>query len=197
MYDFTRRDKKIKIGADDFLIRQLWPADFLDCELWPFTIFLFDDKEEKNSSSELDKFFKNRQGIKPKSILENEERTKNLEYKIILRGCAQPIITKKRYEEILQKEIKDKLIFQIFILSYEPKNILEPFIKLNRDFMLQIYWRCKEFSLEPYSFFKNNSEKPEFYNPYRYDFNSTVFSVGCEWQKKLAEEKSKEMRKYA
>lgn len=199
-----RHLKRVKIGKQLFIIKQLFPVDFLASDAWPWNIYAVGD-EGRTEESRTDLFA---HGIKPKEIVEKERSESEIKFKIFQLGIQKPAIDEAKYKTICADvAVYNRLLFELYVLAYGLNDKLKlNFDKLahvmlmaeltkdrvSRKHLEWIYAKAKFEGREPYAAYTDTAQVlPELFHPRRFNFNQTVFVVGREMEIKLAEEQAR------
>ena len=197
----TRMLKRVKIGKQLFIIKQLFPIDFLASDAWPWNIYTVGD-EGQTEENRADLFA---HGIKPKELLEKERSESEIKFKIFKLGIQKPVIDEAKYKEICaDTAVYNRLLFELYVLAYGLNDKLKLNFdklahvllmaeltkdKVSRKHLEWIYSKAKFEGREPYESYTDTKQAlPELFHPRRFNFNQTVFVVGKEMEIKLAEE---------
>lgn len=205
--EFKRRTKKIKINGTVWTLRQIVPADFLNCTNWPFSFYKFEGETDE-IDIEAERYRKNPKAIKPEDLKEREARQEELLFQIFFKAVVSPTVYRSGFgsfgkhldfEDLKKNEpLHKELLAQIFALAYNigPRDVAKYPIYLNRMNAEMIYFRASEMGVEPYSLLADTSKEfPELYNALRHDFNLIIAAAGKKKLRKLQEEAEEEAGK--
>lgn len=198
--EFKRRTKKIKINGTVWTLRQIVPADFLNCTNWPFSFYKFEGEGDE-IDIEADRYRKNPKAIKPKDLKEREARQEELTFQIFFKGVVSPTIYRAGFGSFgkhldfddlkSNQPLYKELLAQIFALAYNigPRDVTKYPIYLHRTNAEMIYFHAHGRAAEPYSILADTTkELPEMFNALRHDFNLIIAAAGTKKMKKLQEE---------
>jgi len=199
------------VGERLFVLRQLFPADFIEQDSWPWNIFRVRSAADDISSPE-DQEDLYAYGRKPKSQIEKERSEEDVKFRTISLGIMSPRVLKSDepwsegsiyYWQIFEnKTLYNRLMLEIYLLAYELNDSGLDMNKLGHAMAIQsvisedvsrvhlewLYVKAKNSSQEPYSLFTDVANaRPELYHPRRYNFNQTVLVVGKEAERRVAE----------
>lgn len=198
--EFKRRTKKIKIKGTVWTLRQIVPADFLNCTNWPFSFYKFEGESDE-IDIEAERYRKNPTAIKHKDLKAREENREELTFQIFFKAVVRPSIYRTGFgsfgkhldfEDLKKNEsLYKEMLGQIFALAYGigPRDVAKYPIYLNRANAEMLYFRAHEMGVEPYSLLVDVSQElPELYNALRHDFNLIVAAAGKKKMRKMQEE---------
>ena len=206
----TRRLKRIKVGERLFIIQQLFPADFMGQDSWPWNIFRVKDKATESQEEPQEDLYA--YGRKPKSQIEQERSEEDVKYQAISMGIVSPRVIRTDepwaegtiyYWQIFEdKALHNRIMLELYLLAYELNEVGLDLNKIGHALAIQsvisedvsrvhlewLYVKAKNSSQEPYALFTDaQNAKPELYHPRRYNFNQTVLVVGKEAERRVAE----------
>ena len=189
----NRIEKRVKIKKKTWLIKSLFPADFLSYSFWPFSYYrLPEDLKPTKQYPEVKRDWK----IKPKNLITQEEKLNNALRNVYRLGAG--IYKDKVYDELKADEFAYQILLaEIYSLSYGLTNqekLLEPFKVISRDFGETIYMKAKAMYSEPWNLIGDITELPELYNPKRHDFNIFILGLGWDRERREAEELQAKMK---
>lgn len=189
------KTRKIKYKKNKLSVMSLTPSDFMSCSYWPFAYYYTDEDKKKAKFDQPERDWK----LKPKKDLTIEEK---LDESIKFAFKISLNITDELYDDIKKDTMVYNFIFnEIFASTYKLNNIekfFSPQKYINLDFAEGIAVKSKAMSKEPYSFIADLSkEKPELYNPRRYDFNYFILGVLWNMEARENEKAQKEADKQA
>lgn len=168
--------KKVRYLKKAWTVKCLAPIDFLEQGVWPFSYYVL-----------------------PDDLLAKKEKTIGRHWKVVLENAIKYALSlgagvNTEIDEIL----KTVLLAEIYALTYGLTNIEKYFTPqktISRNFAEGLAIKAKALNVEPYSFLADLSkEKPELYNPKRYDFNFFVLGVGWEKERREAEVAQAELK---
>jgi hypothetical protein len=197
--EFERRCKTITAAGIKWHIRSLVPADFLNCECWPFSMVMIEDAETE--TGKLRKQFSG-PGLKDKRIIEEDLKIKELEFQILFKGVLKPSIArigkkKKHYEIIKAKpKVQDTLVNEIMLLSYgldKRKDFGKFPIIIKKAFAQTIIFISKQSGTEPWLLYSGGG-LASLYNPLRWDFNVTIGSYAAQLESEQVENAMKSLK---
>jgi hypothetical protein len=183
--------RRLRVGWEgvNYLLQQLFPADFLDETTWPFFFYhVRGEKIEKDNAT----VWK----LKEKKIIEQEEKSKSLQWSLLEKGIVEPKLSDAELEKIFENETtRNFLVGCLFLAAYyseidvkfsdagiafndEPREI-------SREQLEKIYLDSKARNgCEPWAIMFGPEGPAEGFNPRRHNFNQLVFRVG--WEMELA-----------
>lgn len=169
--------KKVKYLKKAWTIKCLAPIDFIEQSFWPFAYYVLPDDHWTKKKKEIKRDWK----LKPKNQVDDEARIENAVKHALKCGAG--------VSDELDELLRVRLLAEIYSLTYQLTNIEKYFASqktVSRDFAEGLAIKAKALNVEPYSFLADLSkEKPELYNPKRYDFNFFILGVG--WEKERRE----------
>lgn len=169
--------KKVKYLKKAWTVKSLAPIQFVEESFWPFAYYVLSDDGWTKKKKEIKRDWK----LKPKDVIDDEARIENAIKHALKYGAG--------VNGDLDETLRVLLLAEIYSLTYQLSNIekyFTPQMTLSRDFVEGLAVKAKALNVEPYSFLADLSkEKPELYNPKRYDFNFFVLGVG--WEKERRE----------
>jgi hypothetical protein len=185
----NRVQKKIKYLDRTWNLSSIVPADFICLSFWPFSFYRLSE-EQVFKKQEIKRDWK----LKPKSAITDEEKLSRSIKHVFKIGLG--INSDSEYKEIKKDEtLYSILLAEIYAISYQltsEEKLFIPFEFYSREFCEMLAIKSKALHVEPFSFLKDISkEKPELFNPKRYDFNWLVLSTGWEREQREAEVKSR------
>lgn len=175
--------RKIKYQKKTWTVKTLAPIQFIECSYWPFAHYrTSEDIEPTPEKPEIPRDWK----LPPKKKLDDEAKLEaawRYAYKL---SCG--VGSDADYEEIKKDRTLHFMLFnEMYALTYELTLIERCFTPqkiISRDFAEGLAIKAKAMNIEPYSLLADLSEeKPELYNPKRYDFNFFILGIG--WQKEI------------
>jgi len=182
-----RKQKKAKYFGRTWNVSAIFPADFLNSYFWPFSYYQYPPKKKSKDKKEMPEI-RREWNYKPKEIIDTEAKiAASIKHAFIISlGLYKPFAYEKLQEN---KVLYDVLMAEIYGLTYD-LNVAEknfaPVCNINKDFAESIAIKAKTLGVEPYSFLKDlSTEKPELYNPKRWDFNWFILSAG--WDRERIE----------
>lgn len=178
--------KKIKYGRKVLHIHKISPFDFMTKTFWPFSYYvLIEDKLKKDKSFEIKREWK----LKPKEMDSDEKKINDA---VVYAFELSAGINKAEHDTLKNdnKVFYNYILGEIYAQAYDldsAQKLINPQIEISREFAEALAIKCKFLNIEPYSLIANiNQEKPELYNPKRYDFNWIILSTG--WDKERREQ---------
>lgn len=179
---YFRNKRKIKYDNRFWTIHSLDPFDFLECSYWPFAYYHL-PKNQTNKTQEVKRDWK----LKPANKIDEEKKLENSIRHALILGAE--IKLGGEYDEIKKDEkLHSILLAEIYALTYQLTPIEKLFAsqkEISRDFAESLAIKSKVLHVEPYSLIADVSrEKPELYNPKRYDFNWFILGVGWDRERR-------------
>lgn len=189
---FNRKMLKISAAGTSWKIKQLVPADFLNCDGWPFSVFRIEGFETEQDR--LKKMFPSKSGLRDKRLITAEEREKELIYQLFFKALSpyvprEGLGGKYEYGKILaDNELHKLLLTKIFELAYDgafedstPRNII-----IKKIFADQILYASQKANCEPWEFYGQKNDLPALYNPIRWDFNLSIWQISIHNENEIA-----------
>lgn len=189
-----RLQRRLKYFGKKWTVRQLFPADFLSVEYWPFSYYrLLEDNKPSKKAPEI----KRNWNLKPKEMIDTEAKLAASVKRAVMFGLA--IYSDQEYEKIKEDEqLHSLLLAEIYALTYELKpeeKYFAPIMTINKTFAESLAIKAKTMSVEPFSFMVDLSDqKPELYNPKRFDFNWLILGAGWERERREYEKAEREAK---
>lgn len=185
--------RKIKYKKHKLSVAALVPFDLMSCSYWPFAYYLLDEVINKKKAPEIKRDWK----LKPKDMIETDTKIADSIKMAIKKSLS---ITDELHDELKQDETTyNILLSEIYAVSYQLTPIEKYFTPqkmINKEFAEGLAAKSKALQIEPYSFIADLSrEKPDLFNPKRYDFNYFILGVGWEMERKAQENALKDMEK--
>ena len=185
------RIRKIKYGGQKWTIQALVPADFLEVSYWPFAYYKLPESE-LSKNAEIKRDWK----LKPKGMVEEEKQLED-SFKLALKLGAG--INDKNYAQVKKNaEFYNILLSEIYALTYQltpEEKFFIPQKVISKTFAEFMFAKAKAMNMEPYAFMADLArEKPELYNPKRFDFNIFILGVGWERERREMEKAEAKMK---
>lgn len=186
-----KQQKKIKYLKKTWIAKTLVPNDFLEYSYWPFSYYILKEDTQKKQIKEI----KRNWNLPPKEKVQADEKIDGSLFNAFRLGCDVKTLTE--YNEIKEnKMLYNLLLGEIYSLAYKLTDVEKFFVPqkvISKDFAEGLAIKSKSMNVEPYSFMVDLSkEKPELFNPKRYDFNFFILGVGWERERREMEEATKE-----
>lgn len=195
-----RKTKKIKLAGIRWHLKALVPADFFNCECWPFSMVMIDGRESE--ISQLRKKFSG-PGLKDKRIEDEDKKIHELNFQIIFKGVISPRVSrpgmggKVNYNWIKSNpELHARLIGEIATLSYgiDAKRDFGKYpLRLTKTFAQTIIFAARNTGVEPWALYSGKGPAA-LQNPLRWDFNLTLGSYGAELEAQALDEAMKKAK---
>ena len=172
-----RIQRKVKYFDRTWTLLSLFPADFLEVSCWPFAYYRLSEVQRKENF-EVKRDWK----LKPKNVSSEEEKLESAIKQAIMQGAS---IANEDYEAVKADDtLYSLLLAEIYALTYQldlTEKYFTPTKTISKDFAEALAIKSKAMNCEPYALIADIlKEKPELYNPKRYDFNWLVLSAGWE-----------------
>jgi hypothetical protein len=176
----NRLVKKFNLGGSKFVIRGLFPSDFLSEGYWPIRFYHLKGEQQEPMLK-----WNYEGGIKPRWMLENEARMR----KIVSLGVVKPEIVGNNLVSLFQDKqlevLKNFLIGNIFFLTYGVKDNSMEGRELSREHLEEIGIKARELKREPWEIVYGSDSLPDGLNPRRHDFNNLTMIVMFDRDKRL------------
>lgn len=166
--------------------RPVYPADFFSCAFWPFAFYRLLEDEKSEKGEEIKREWK----IKPKNLVDDEAKLEAALKNVFKAGLG--IKFDHEYDKIKENNLLHSvLLSEIYALSYNltlEEKLFTPTQSISREFAEVLAIKAKALQCEPYALLKDLSkERPELYNPRRYDFNIFILAAGWDRERREIE----------
>lgn len=201
MREFKRKRKVVESAGIKWHLKALVPADFINCECWPFSMVRIEGRE-----SETDKLRKqfSGPGLKDKRIEEEDKRIAELIFQAFFKAIEKPHIMraglggKFDYGKIKEDStLHNRLLNEIVALSYgiDRLSVFSEYpIVFRREFADWILALSKNQQIEPWALYGRADDIPAMFNPLRWDFNLLFASYGAEKEQAAMDDLMKKIK---